>query len=177
MIFEPTRIDGLIALRLQRHDDERGSFSRLFSQDEFAARGLPSVFVQQSLSVTSRAGTVRGLHFQRAPHAEVKFVRCVRGAIYDVVVDLRPCSSSYLRWLGFHLEAQGDVALVIPAGCAHGFQSLQDDSEVLYQMDVPYCPAAATGIRFDDRALNIEWPLSVSLIAAKDLAWPAFGSE
>jgi dTDP-4-dehydrorhamnose 3,5-epimerase len=176
MMFEPTQIDGLIALRLQRHDDKRGSFSRLFSQDEFAAQGLPTVFVQQSLSVTCRAGTIRGMHFQRSPHAEVKFVRCVRGAIFDVVVDLRPCSSSYLRWLGFRLVAQGDLALVIPAGCAHGFQSLQDDSEVLYQMDVPYCPAAATGIRFDDPALSIEWPLSVSVIGDKDLVWPAIGS-
>ncbi|MBV9377915.1 MAG: dTDP-4-dehydrorhamnose 3,5-epimerase family protein, partial [Alphaproteobacteria bacterium] len=113
----------------------------------------------------------------RPPHAEVKFVRCVHGAIYDVVADLRPESPSHLRWQGFRLEAQGDLALVIPAGCAHGFQSLQDDSEVLYQMDVPYDPAAAAGVRFDDAALGISWPLPVSVIADRDLAWPTLASS
>jgi len=177
MIFEQTNIGGLVALHLQRDNDERGSFARLFSSNEFAAHGLPRAFVQQSLSVTRRAGTIRGMHFQRPPHAEVKFVRCVRGAIYDVVADLRPESPSHLRWQGFRLEAQGDLALVIPAGCAHGFQSLQDDSEVLYQMDVPYDPAAAAGVRFDDAALGISWPLPVSVIADRDLAWPTLASS
>ena len=172
MIFEQTNIGGLVALHLQRDNDERGSFARLFSSNEFAAHGLPRAFVQQSLSVTRRAGTIRGMHFQRPPHAEVKFVRCVRGAIYDVVADLRPESPSYLRWQEFRLEAQGDLALVIPTGCAHGFQSLRDDSEVLYQMDAPYHPAAAAGVRFDDVALGISWPLPVSVIADRDLAWP-----
>ena len=108
MIFEQTEIDGLVAVRLQRHDDERGSFARLFSSNEFAAHGLPRTFVQQSLSVTRRAGTIRGMHFQRPPHAEVKFVRCVRGAIYDVVADLRPESPSHLRWQGFRRSRRSD---------------------------------------------------------------------
>ncbi len=172
MRFESTEIDGLIAVRLERHADERGSFARLFCREEFAAAGLATELVQESLSVTQKAGTLRGMHFQRAPHAEVKFVRCVRGAIHDVVADLRPDSPSYLRWQAFRLDAHGDVALYIPAGCAHGFQTLQDDCEVLYQMDVPYQPDFADGCRFDDGLLGIEWPLPVTVIARKDLEWP-----
>jgi dTDP-4-dehydrorhamnose 3,5-epimerase len=177
MIFEPAKISGLIVLRLERHEDERGSFCRLFSRDEFAAHGLPADFVQQSLSVTRRRGTVRGMHFQRSPYAEVKFVRCVRGAIFDVVVDLRPASPTYLCWQGFRLDAEGDLALVIPRDCAHGFQTLQDHCEVLYQMDRGYHADSAGGIRFDDPSIGIEWPLAVSVIAAKDLGWPALSAR
>jgi len=169
--FEATNIEGLMAVRLERRADERGSFARLFCREEFAAAGLKTEFVQQSLSVTQKAGTLRGMHFQRAPHAEVKFIRCVRGAIYDVVADLRPDSPSYLRWQAFRLDQHGDVSLYIPAGCAHGFQSLQDDCEVLYQMDVPYQPNSADGCRYDDKALSIDWPLPVTVIAKKDLEW------
>ena len=171
MRFETTGIEGLIAVRPERHADERGSFARLFCREEFAAAGLKTEFVQQSLSVTRKAGTLRGLHFQRAPHGEVKFVCCVRGAIYDVVADLRPDSPSYMRWQGFRLDQHGDVSLYIPAGCAHGFQSLQDDCQVLYQMDVPYQPEFADGCRYDDEALRIDWPLPVTMIAKKDLEW------
>jgi dTDP-4-dehydrorhamnose 3,5-epimerase len=170
--FEPTNIAGVFAVRLQRHVDDRGSFARLFCRDEFAAAGLPTHFVQQSLSVTRRAGTLRGMHFQRAPHAEVKFVRCVRGVIHDVVADLRPDSPSYLQWQAFRLAAHEDVSLYIPAGCAHGFQTLEDDCEVLYQMDVPYQPGFADGFRFDDETIGIEWPLAVTMMAEKDLLWP-----
>ena len=171
MRFETTGIEGLIAVRRERHADERGSFARLFCRDEFAAAGLGTEFVQQSLSVTKKAGTLRGMHFQRAPHAEVKFVCCVRGCIYDVVADLRPASSSYMRWQAFRLDQHGDLSLYIPAGCAHGFQSLQDDCEVLYQMDVRYQPEFADGCRYDDRALRIDWPLPVTMITKKDLEW------
>lgn len=177
MLFEPTNIAGLVAIRLERHVDERGSFARLFCRDEFAAQGLTSSFVQASLSVTERAGTLRGMHFQRAPYAEVKFVRCIRGAIHDVVADLRPDSPSYLHWQAFDLSAHGDLSLYIPAGCAHGFQTLQDDCEVLYQMDVPYQPGFADGFRFDDPALGIDWPLPITVIAEKDLEWPPLASR
>jgi dTDP-4-dehydrorhamnose 3,5-epimerase len=172
MIFEPTKIDGLLLVRLQRFEDERGSFTRLFSAEEFAASGLPARFVQCSLSVTRHAGTVRGMHFQRPPHAEVKLVRCVRGAVHDVIVDLRPGSTSYREWLAVTLAHDNDVALCIPAGCAHGFQTLRDDCEVLYHMDTAYAPDHADGVRFDDPALGIDWPLPVGVVSAKDRAWP-----
>jgi dTDP-4-dehydrorhamnose 3,5-epimerase len=172
MLFEPTAIDGLWAVRLERFIDERGSFARLFWSEQFAARGLPDRFVQCSLSVTRSAATVRGMHFQRPPHGEVKLVRCVRGAIHDVIVDLRPGSSSYRRWQAFTLAHDNDLALCIPAGCAHGFQTLRDDCEVLYQMDVAYAPGHADGVRFDDPALAIDWPLPVGVVNAKDRTWP-----
>ena len=172
MRFETTEIAGLLAVRLEPAVDARGSFARLFCRESFAAQGLADVFVQASLSVTRRAGTLRGLHFQRAPHAEVKLVRCVRGAIFDVVADLRPDSPSYLRWQGFDLSPASDVALYIPQGCAHGFLTRTDDCEVLYQMSTPYAPQAADGVRYDDPALAVAWPDKPVLIAEKDLAWP-----
>ncbi len=172
MRFEPTQIAGLFAVTLTRHADARGSFARLFCRDEFAAHGLADTFVQASLSVTTRAGTLRGMHFQRPPHEEVKLVRCVRGAIFDVVADLRPASPSYLRWQGFELSPASDVALYIPQGCAHGFLTLVEDCEVLYQMSTPHAPDFSGGVRYDDPALGIVWPLPVTLVADKDLAWP-----
>jgi dTDP-4-dehydrorhamnose 3,5-epimerase len=175
MRFETTTIPGLFAIRLDRHIDARGSFARLFCKQEFAAAGLETVFVQESLSVSRVGGTLRGMHFQRTPDEEVKFVRCIRGAIYDVVADLRPDSPTYRRWQAFELSADGDLAVYIPKGCAHGFQTLVDDVEILYQMTTPYVPAAADGFRFDDNAIGITWPLPVTVIAEKDLSWPAIG--
>ena len=175
MRFETTEIAGLFAVRLEPAADARGSFARLFCRDSFAAHGLADVFVQASLSVTRRAGTLRGLHFQRAPHAEVKLVRCVRGAIFDVVADLRPDSPSHLRWQGFDLSPASDVALYIPQGCAHGFLTRTDDCEVLYQMSTNFAPSHADGVRYDDPALGIDWPGEVRMVAEKDLAWPAIG--
>lgn len=172
MRFETTSIAGLMAVHLEPNVDERGSFGRLFCHDEFAAAGLPGIFVQQSLSATLRAGTLRGMHFQRAPYAEGKFIRCVRGAIHDVVADLRPGSPTYLHWQAFPLSAHGSLSLFVPAGCAHGYQALQDDCELLYQMDVEYQPGFADGFRFDDPAIGIEWPLPITLISEKDLDWP-----
>ena len=172
MRFEATEIAGLWAVRLERHEDARGSFARTFCRQEFAAHDLIVDFVQASHSVTRLAGTVRGMHYQRPPHAEVKLVRCIRGAIYDVIADLRPNSASYMRWQAFALEPSGDLSLYIPAGCAHGFQTLADDTEVLSQMSAIYAPASADGFRFDDPALEIAWPRQVASIADKDLAWP-----
>jgi len=172
MTFEPTAIDGLWLLRLHRFADERGSFARLFAADDFAARGLPAAFVQCSLSVTRSVGTIRGMHWQRPPHGEVKLVRCVRGAIHDVIVDLRPGSPTFRRWQAFTLAHDNDIALCIPRGCAHGFQALRDDCEVLYQMDTGHAADHAAGVRFDDPALAIDWPLPVGVVSAKDRAWP-----
>jgi dTDP-4-dehydrorhamnose 3,5-epimerase len=172
MRFEPTAIAGLWAVRLHRSEDERGSFARLFAAAEFVAHGLPDRFVQCSLSMTHCTGTLRGLHLQRPPHAEHKLVHCVRGAIHDVVVDLRPGSPTCRRWQAFTLADDGDLALCIPPGCAHGFQTLRDDCEVLYHMDAAYSPEHADGVRFDDPALAIDWPLPVTTVSARDRAWP-----
>jgi dTDP-4-dehydrorhamnose 3,5-epimerase len=171
MRFEPTGIAGLWLVRLDRSEDARGSFARLFDREEFSAHGLPADFAQCSLSVTRRAGTLRGLHFQRPPHGEVKLVRCVRGAVFDVVADLRQGSPTYRHWRGFHLDSHGDVALCIPQGYAHGFQTLQDDCEMLYQISAPHAPDYADGARFDDPALAIGWPRPVTLVSERDRSW------
>jgi dTDP-4-dehydrorhamnose 3,5-epimerase len=172
MRFETTTIPGLLAIGLERNLDARGSFARLFCRDEFSAAGLVSVFVQESLSVTRQAGTVRGMHFQTRPYEEVKLVRCVRGVIYDVVVDLRSHSPTYLAWQAFELSPDSDIALYIPEGCAHGFQTLTDNVEILYHMSVRYSPAHASGFRHDDDAVGIRWPRPVTMISEKDLSWP-----
>jgi dTDP-4-dehydrorhamnose 3,5-epimerase len=172
MRFETTDIADLLVIRLDRHEDDRGSFARVFCEQEFADKGLVSRFVQASASVTRQAGTLRGMHFQRSPHAEVKLVRCVRGAIYDVVADIRPASPTYLRWQGFQMAPDSDYLLYIPAGCAHGFQTMMDDSEVLYQMSTAYAPDFADGFVYDDPAIGIVWPRQITVIARKDLTWP-----
>lgn len=176
MRFEPTEISGLITIVREPATDQRGSFARLFCQDEFAAHGLQTRFVQQSVSLTTNAGTLRGMHFQREPYAETKFVTCIRGAVYDVVADLRPNSPTYRRWQGFRLAADENTSLLIPPGCAHGFQTMRDDCGLLYQMDTLYTPEAASGFRFDDPAFAIAWPMPVHVIAPKDLAWPLLES-
>jgi dTDP-4-dehydrorhamnose 3,5-epimerase len=170
-MFEPTTIAGLWVARQARVSDARGAFVRLFSADELAAHGVAGL-AQGSLSFTRAAGTVRGLHFQRAPHAETKLVRCVRGAIFDVVADLRPGSATCRRWQSFILREDDDQSLCIPPGCAHGFQTLRDGCEVLYHMDAAYAPDFADGVRFDDPALAIDWPLPVGMISARDRDWP-----
>jgi dTDP-4-dehydrorhamnose 3,5-epimerase len=173
MIFHPTELDQVFLIDIERYADERGSFGRTFCRREYAARGLASEFVQASTSFTRRAGTLRGMHYQRPPHAEAKLVRCIRGAIFDVVADLRPQSPSFMRWRGFTLHGIGDAMLYIPPGCAHGFQTLEDDTEVLYHMSQEYAPASASGFRYDDPAFAITWPLPISVIAEKDLSWKA----
>ena len=172
MIFRETKLAGLYAVLIERHADERGTFGRTFCRDEFAAHGLPGEFVQASSSVSLRAGTLRGMHYQRAPHAEGKLVRCVRGAIHDVVADLRPDSPSYRQAEAFELREGGDAMLYIPPGCAHGFQTLADETEVLYAMTTAFAPGAAAGFRYDDPAFGLAWPLPVATVAEKDLAWP-----
>lgn len=172
MRIVPTNIRDLLALHIKWDEDSRGRFGRLFCREEFSAMGLVDEFVQISRSVTRRAGTLRGLHLQQSPHSETKLVSCVRGAIYDVVVDLRSDSPSYLSWQAFEISQDDNLALYIPKGCAHGFQTLVDNCEVLYQMDTPYAPDYANGVRYDDPAVGIVWPLAVSVISEKDLSWP-----
>src|SRR5262245_143111 len=168
MLFHETRLQDARLIQLERTTDARGYFARTFCMNEFAAAGLTTAFVQQSVSYTKLAGTIRGMHFQRSPHAEVKLVRCLAGAIYDVLIDLRPESSTYRQWEAYELAAGDGRRLYVPTGFAHGFQTLAPNTEVDYMMSRFYAPEAATGVRHDDPTFNISWPLVVSEISAKD---------
>jgi dTDP-4-dehydrorhamnose 3,5-epimerase len=158
MILSRTPIHGVYEVEPERSADERGYFARTYCADEFAAAGLDPVIAQCSTSFNACAGTLRGLHYQADPYAEAKLVRCTRGAIFDVAVDLRPESPSYLGWRGVELNEANGLSLYVPKGCAHGFQTLRDDSEVLYQISVAYQPGAGRGVRWDDPAFGIRWP-------------------
>ncbi len=172
MIFNPTPIPGVVIVRPEPLEDERGFFARAWCQREFAAQGLNPALVQCSISFSRVRGTLRGLHFQRPPHAEARLVRCTAGAIYDVVADLRPDSPAFHRWHAVELSAANRLMLYLPEGVAHGFQTLQDDVEVFYQMSQFHAPEAARGARFDDPALGIRWPLPVTAISPRDRSWP-----
>lgn len=172
--FEPTAVAGVWLLRPVWREDERGRFSRTFCADEFARRGLSATVAQTSVSRTLRRGTLRGLHFQAEPHAEAKLVRCTRGAIHDVVVDLRPASPTFRAHVGVRLDAEEGLQLYAPEGCAHGFLTLADGCEVAYQMSVPYHPGSARGVRWNDAAFGIVWPSEPLLIAERDRTWPDF---
>ena len=172
MIFHRTTLAGAYLIELEPRGDERGVFARTMCREEFAAHGLATDYPQQNLSVSARAGTLRGLHFQRPPHAEAKLVRCVRGAVLDVIVDLRPDSPSSMRHEAFELRAGDWRQLYVPPGFAHGFQTLVDDVEMTYLMSAPYAPGMDGGLRHDDPRLGIEWPLPVTVISERDRAWP-----
>lgn len=177
MIFAPTDLPGVVVVELEPFVDERGSFTRTFDAELFAAQGLDSRVVQCNSSFNPRAGTLRGLHYQLAPHAECKFVRCVRGRVFDVAVDLRPDSPTRGRWVGVELSAHNRLCVVVPVGCAHGFQTLEDDSEVHYQTTAAYAPAADRGVRFDDPAFAIGWPQPPAggrILSARDRAHPDY---
>lgn len=176
MRFERTDLAGLVLVHPERHVDERGYFVRTFSAEDFAAEGLVASFPQESLSFNAKAGTVRGMHYQKAPHGETKLVRCARGAIFDVAIDLRPAEPTYLQWRGFELSAENGLSLYIPDGFAHGFQALADESEVAYAITPAFVPGAGAGVRHDDPAIDLRWPLPVSVISDKDRSWPSFGA-
>lgn len=174
MRFSPLKIHGAWLIELEPHTDIRGSFARTFCARDFAARGLVSVFPQHSRSRNVRKGTLRGMHYQRAPHAEVKLVSCTQGRVFDVCLDLRPASSTFLEWHGVDLSADNGRQLYIPEGCAHGFQSLTAKSEVTYRISTFYEPSAATGVRYDDPVFGIDWPLPAASMSERDLSWPDF---
>jgi dTDP-4-dehydrorhamnose 3,5-epimerase len=175
MIFSATPLDGAFLVSLDRHPDERGFFARTWCEQEFTTHGLETRLVQCSISVNRRTGTLRGLHFQASPYEEVKLVRCTRGAIFDVIVDLRPDSPTLARYYAVILNADNRDALYVPRGFAHGFQTLEDDTEVLYQMSEFYQPASARGVRWDDPAFGIAWPdVDERIITARDRAYPDF---
>jgi dTDP-4-dehydrorhamnose 3,5-epimerase len=172
--FVPTELSGSYILEIEPVQDERGFFSRLWCRKQFQDFGLHSHFEQQSLSFNRKRGTLRGMHFQLAPHEEIKLIRCSRGAIWDVILDLRPGSSTFRRWLATELTADNYKMVYVPAGFAHGFQALTDDAEVLYQISEPYHPELARGVRWDDPAFRIEWPLPNPIISLRDREFPDF---
>jgi dTDP-4-dehydrorhamnose 3,5-epimerase len=174
MTFTATAIEGAFLVEAARFDDERGYFARTFSVAEFEARGLDAQVVQRSVSYNRRRGTLRGMHFQAAPHAETKLVSCIRGEIFDVIIDLRPASPSHRRWIGATLTADNGQALYIPKGCAHGFITLTDDAVVDYQISTPYRPEAAGGVRYDDPAFGVTWPIEPTVINERDRSWPDY---
>ncbi len=163
---------GAFLVEIEPHADERGFFARTFCAREFAAAGLDSRLVQTSLSWNPTPGTLRGLHFQAAPHAEAKLVRCVRGRIYDVIADLRPDSPTFAQHLAIELAADERNAIYVPPGLAHGFLTLEPDCEVHYQMSEFHAPEAARGVRWNDPALGIVWPRAIAVISARDRGWP-----
>jgi dTDP-4-dehydrorhamnose 3,5-epimerase len=170
--FQESSLDGLLLVEPEPIRDDRGFFARTFCVAEFGERKLETSFVQHSTSYSRHRHTVRGMHFQDPPHAEVKLVSCIAGAIYDVVVDIRPQSRTYLRWQAFELTATNHRHLYIPAGFAHGFQTLVDDTTVSYMISKFYAPDAANGLRFDDPVLAIDWPAPPHILSDRDRQWP-----
>lgn len=177
MIFTPTRLDGGYLIDVERHTDERGFLARTFCEQEFADQGLPMRVVQSSTIASPRRHTLRGLHYQEAPHREVKLVRCTRGSIFLVMVDLRSGSPTRNDWVGVELSARTERMAYVPEGFAQGYQTLEDDTEVLYQMSHRYVPEAARGVRWNDPAFGIEWPAAEDrLISERDRSWPDHGA-
>lgn len=173
MIFEPLPLSGAYRIRLAPAVDDRGFFARRFCSQTFAERGLETDFVQRSISFNRRRGTLRGLHIQMPPFAETKIVRCTRGAAFDVIVDLRTGSQTYGRWHAEEIVADNHVLIYIPKGFAHGFQTLVDDTEIDYEITPAYAPTSAGGIRFDDGAINIEWPVEEKIVSLRDRTLPS----
>jgi dTDP-4-dehydrorhamnose 3,5-epimerase len=174
VIFRETAIDGALLIVPEPHVDERGSFARVWCAKEAGAHGLDTVFVQSSLSSNKRKGTVRGMHYSVPPHAEAKVVRCVRGEIYDVLLDVRPRSRTFGVWFGQRLSADNCLGLSVPPGVAHGFQTMEDASDVLYQMSDFYDPASARGLRWDDPSFDIRWPEAIVVISDRDRSYADF---
>jgi dTDP-4-dehydrorhamnose 3,5-epimerase len=173
MIFTPTRLEDAHLIDIERHADERGFLARTFCEREFADNGLPMRIVQSSTIHSPRRDTLRGLHYQEAPHQEIKLVRCTRGSIFLVMVDLRAASETRNEWLGVELSASSERMAYVPEGFAQGYQTLEEDTEVLYQMSHHYVPEAARGVRWDDPAFGIEWPAADErIISKRDRSWP-----
>lgn len=176
--FTPTTLRGVFVIEPERFDDERGFVARSFSEAEFAEWGIEARLVESNISFNLRRHTVRGMHFQRAPRAQAKLVRCTAGAIYDVVIDLRPGSESFCRWEGVELTAENRRMIYIPEGFAHGFQTLADATEVFYQVSDVYAPGYADGVRWDDPAFRVEWPATEGVILnERDRSYPDFRVE
>ena len=176
MIYHYTQISGVILIEPERRDDPRGYFARTFCAEEFGDLGLANQFAQCSTSFNAAAGTLRGLHYQAAPAAEAKLVRCVQGALFDVAVDIRPQSPTFGQWFGAPLTAANGHMLYIPEGCAHGFQTLVDDTEIFYQISVPYEPELSRGIRWNDPEIGVDWPIEETILSDRDQTLPGFAA-
>ena len=176
MEFKPTAIDGAFLIVPRKIGDDRGFFARAWCRQELADAGLNSTIVQTNMAVSKHKGTLRGLHYQQAPHAEVKIVRCVRGAMFDVIADVRPDSPTYGQWVGYELNTDNHHALYVPEGCATGYMTLADDVEMYYSTTAAFAPEAATGVRYDDPAFGIEWPLTPTVLSDQDKQWPYLSS-
>jgi len=174
VIFSPTPLAGAWLVDIERREDVRGFFARTWCRREFAEQGLETQLVQTGMSRNPRRGTLRGMHWQMAPHEEVKLVRCARGAIWDVIIDLRPGSPTYTRHFGAELTGESCRALYIPHGFAHGFVTLVDDSDVVYQMSAFHEPSAARGVRWNDPVFDIRWPIEKPIVHERDASYPAF---
>ncbi len=173
MELHPADLDGSYTIAIRRIEDERGFFARVWDEPVFETSGIPVRNIQTNISYNRRRGTIRGLHWQVEPYGESKLIRCTRGAAFDVAVDLRPGSPTYGRWQGVRLTAEERNLVFVPAGCAHGYQALEDDAEVSYQVSHAYVPGSERGIRWNDPALAIEWPITDGVIVSdKDAAWP-----
>ena len=177
MIFTKTALSGATIVDIERREDARGYFGRTYCEREFEANGLPTGMVQTNMSLTRRAGTLRGMHYQMAPNAEDKLVRCVQGAIWDAIVDIRPESPTYCQWIGVELSEANGRMLLVPKGFAHGFVTLSDDAAVTYQVSAFYSPQSERGARHDDPAFGIAWPVPVIDMSDKDRSWPDFVTE
>ncbi len=174
MIFRETGLDGLVVVELEPSEDVRGSFAPTFDAAEWERRGLSAEVAQSGISTNSRRGTLRGLHFQREPDAQAKLVRCSRGAVFDVGVDIRPDSPTYRQWFGTELSADNGRMLHVAEGFAHGFLTLADESEVVYQMSAPYTPEAEGGIRWDDPGIDVDWPATPVVLSDRDRDYPDY---
>ena len=174
MKFTPTPLAGAYLVDLEKRGDERGFFARVFCEREFAEHGLPTEYVQVNNSLSADKGTLRGMHYQLAPAAEIKLVRCIRGALYDVILDIRPDSPSFGQWFGATLSADNRTMMYVPKGFAHGFLTLEPDTEALYLVSDPYAPDLERGIRFDDPAFGIDWRMEPEEMSDKDRSWPDF---
>ena len=177
MKFTPLPLAGAHLIHLEKRGDERGFFARFFCEDEFARHGLHTRFVQINNSLTVRKGTLRGIHYQLPPAAEVKVVRCVRGALYDVILDLRPHSPTFGGWFGETLSAENRAMMYVPEGFAHGFVTLEPDTEALYLVSAAYAPATERGIRYDDPKFGIRWPAAPTELSEKDRNWPDYDPQ
>ncbi|MGY1716367.1 dTDP-4-dehydrorhamnose 3,5-epimerase family protein [Geodermatophilus sp. SYSU D01106] len=177
MKYTPLGVDGVHLVEMTPFTDERGAFARSFDTAEFEAHGMRSEVAQCNVSWNHRAGTLRGMHLSLPGHPESKFIRCTRGAIVDVAVDVRPDSPTYMQHVQVELTAENRLGLYLPPHLAHGYQTLTDDTEVLYMVSVPYAPGAEVGYRYDDPAFGITWPREVAVVSDKDAAWPAFDAD
>jgi dTDP-4-dehydrorhamnose 3,5-epimerase len=177
MIFHATPLADAYTVAWQAREDDRGLFARAFCVEEFARQGLCTSFPQANISCNRLAGTVRGMHFQVAPHAEVKVVRCVKGALYDVIVDNRPESPTYLHWFGAELSDANGLMMYVPQGFAHGYQALTADATAFYLVSAPYAPHAEGGLRHDDPRIAIRWPLPIASVSPKDASWPLLSPQ